>query len=41
MCPVRRSDVEAAQQAFVDVVRQLEEQGELYIEGRGGAEMVV
>ncbi len=41
MGPVRLSDVEAAQQAIVDVVRRLEEQGELMIEGRGGAEEIV
>lgn len=41
MGPVRLSDVEAAQQAIVDVVRRLEEQGELIIEGRGGAEEIV
>ena len=41
MGPVRLSDVEAAQQAIVDVVRRLEEQGELIVEGRGGAEEIV
>lgn len=41
MGPVRLSDVEAAQQAIVDVVRRLEEQGELIVEGRGGGEEVV
>lgn len=41
MGPVRLSDVEAAQQAIVDVVRRLEEQGELMIEGRGGSEDIV
>lgn len=41
MGPVRLSDVEAAQQAIVDVVRRLEEQGELMIEGRGGADEIV
>lgn len=41
MGPVRLSDVEAAQMAIVDVVRRLEEQGELIIEGRGGAEEIV
>ena len=39
--PVRLSDVEAAQQGIVDVVRQLEEQGELFVEGRGGASEMV
>lgn len=41
MGPVRLSDVEAAQQAIVDVVRRLEEQGELIIEGRGRAEEII
>jgi flagellar motor switch protein FliG len=41
MGPVRLADVEAAQQAVVDVVRKLEEQGELIVEGRGGAEEIV
>jgi len=41
MGPVRLTDVESAQQAIVDVVRRLEEQGELIIEGRGGAEEIV
>ncbi len=42
MGPVRVSDVETAQQRIVDVVRRLEEAGEIMIEGRGGAaEMIV
>lgn len=42
MGPVRVSDVEAAQQRIVDIVRRLEESGELIIQGRGGeTEMVV
>ena len=41
MGPVRLSDVEAAQTAIIDVVRQLEEQGELFVEGRGGASGMV
>ncbi len=42
MGPVRLSDVEAAQQRIVDVVRRLEDAGELIISGRGGEkEMVV
>jgi len=42
MGPVRMSDVEAAQQRIVDVVRRLEDAGEIIISGRGGAgEMVV
>jgi flagellar motor switch protein FliG len=41
MGPTRLSDVEAAQQRIVDVVRRLEEAGELIIQGRGGEEQVV
>jgi flagellar motor switch protein FliG len=42
MGPVRVSDVEAAQQRIVDIVRRLEEAGEVIIQGRGGeAELVV
>lgn len=41
MGPVRLKEVEAAQQTIVDVVRRLEEQGELIVEGRGGGEVVV
>ena len=42
MGPVRISDVEAAQQKIVDVVRRLEDAGELIISGRGGEkEMIV
>ncbi len=42
MGPVRMSDVESAQQRIVDVVRRLEDAGEIIISGRGGAgEMVV
>ena len=42
MGPVRLSDVEAAQQRIVDVVRRLEDAGELIISGRGGEkEMIV
>ncbi len=36
MGPVRVSDVEAAQQRIVDIVRRLEEAGEVIIDGRGG-----
>lgn len=36
MGPVRVADVEAAQQRIVDVVRRLEESGEIVIQGRGG-----
>jgi flagellar motor switch protein FliG len=42
MGPVRVSDVEQAQQKIVDVVRRLEDAGEIIIAGRGGEkEMVV
>ena len=42
MGPVRLSDVEVAQQKIVDIVRRLEEAGEIIIQGRGGdSEMVV
>lgn len=42
MGPVRVSDVEAAQQKIVDVVRRLEDAGEIVISGRGAEkEMIV
>ncbi len=41
MGPVRLSDVEAAQQRIVDIVRRLEEAGEVIIQGRGGDEDIV
>lgn len=42
MGPVRVTDVESAQQKIVDVVRRLEDAGELIISGRGGEkEMIV
>ena len=42
MGPVRVSDVESAQQKIVDVVRRLEDAGEVIISGRGGdADVVV
>jgi len=42
MGPVRVSDVEAAQQRVVDVVRRLEDAGEIIVAGRGGeSEMIV
>ena len=42
MGPVRVSDVESAQQKIVDIVRRLEDSGEIIISGRGGEkEMVV
>jgi flagellar motor switch protein FliG len=37
MGPVRLKDVEEAQQRIVNVVRRLEEEGEVVIEGRGGS----
>lgn len=36
MGPVKVSDVEAAQQRIVDIVRRLEEAGEVVVQGRGG-----
>ena len=36
MGPVRVADVEAAQQRIVDIVRRLEDSGEIVISGRGG-----
>ena len=41
MGPVRLSDVESAQQRIVDIVRRLEDAGELIISGRGGDSEVV
>jgi len=42
MGPVRLSDVENAQQKIVDIVRRLEDAGEIIITGRGGdSELVV
>ncbi|MBK9127848.1 MAG: flagellar motor switch protein FliG [Phycisphaerales bacterium] len=41
MGPVRVSDVESAQQKIVDVVRRLEDAGEVVIAGRGGADVIV
>ena len=41
MGPVRLSDVEAAQQRIVDVVRRLEEAGEIIIAGRGDKDVIV
>lgn len=41
MGPVRVSDVEAAQQRIVDIVRRLEDSGEIVITGRGGGQDVV
>ncbi len=41
MGPVRVADVEAAQQKIVDVVRRLEDAGEIIIAGRGGEKELV
>ncbi len=41
MGPVRLSDVEAAQQRIVDVVRRLEDAGEIIISGRGDDDLIV
>ena len=41
MGPVRLSDVEAAQQRIVDIVRRLEDAGEIIISGRGEKDVVV
>ena len=40
MGPVRLKDVEAAQTRIVEVVKQLEEQGEIVVAGRGGTEEI-
>lgn len=41
MGPVRLSDVEGAQQRIVDIVRRLEDAGEIIISGRGGEDDLV
>ncbi len=41
MGPVRLKDVEGAQQRIVDVVRRLEDEGEVVISGRGGDDEIV
>ncbi|MCH7813556.1 MAG: flagellar motor switch protein FliG [Planctomycetes bacterium] len=41
MGPVRVSDVEAAQQKVVDIVRRLEDAGEIIISGRGGEKELI
>ena len=41
MGPVRLSDVEMAQQRIVDIVRRLEDAGEIIISGRGGDDDLV
>ena len=41
MGPQRLTDVEAAQQSIVEVVRKYEESGDIVIEGRGSSQIVV
>jgi flagellar motor switch protein FliG len=41
MGPVRVSDVEVAQQKIVDIVRRLEDAGEVIIAGRGGEKELI
>jgi flagellar motor switch protein FliG len=41
MGPMRLSDVEASQQSIVEMVRRLEEEGQVVISGRGGKDDVV
>jgi flagellar motor switch protein FliG len=41
MGPVRLKDVEEVQQRIVDVIRRLEEDGEIVISGRGGDEEII
>lgn len=41
MGPTRLSDVEAAQSRIVEVVRRLEEEGQVIISGRGGKEEII
>lgn len=41
MGPVRVSEVEAAQSRIVDIVRRLEDSGEVIITGRGGEEEII
>lgn len=41
MGPVRLKDVEEAQQTIVDVIRRLEDEGEIVISGRGGDDEIV
>ncbi len=41
MGPVRLSDVESAQQRIVEVIRRLQEEGQVIISGRGGKDEVV
>ncbi len=41
MGPVKVKDVEEAQQKIVDIIRRLEEEGEIVISGRGGSEEII
>jgi flagellar motor switch protein FliG len=41
MGPVRLKEVEAAQTRIVEIVKQLEDQGEIVVAGRGGTEEIV
>jgi flagellar motor switch protein FliG len=41
MGPVRLKDVEEVQQRIVDIIRRLEEDGEIVISGRGGEEEII
>ena len=41
MGPVRVKDVEEAQQKVVNIIRSLEEQGEIVIASGGGDDMIV
>ena len=41
MGPVRVKDVEESQMKIVEVIRSLEEEGEIVISGRGGEEEIV
>ncbi len=41
MGPVRLKDVEESQMKIVEVIRSLEEEGEIVISGRGGEEEIV
>jgi flagellar motor switch protein FliG len=41
MGPMRLSDVEAVQQKIVEVIRRLQEEGQIIITGRGGKEELV
>ncbi len=41
MGPVRLSEVEAMQQAIVEIALKLEEEGQIVIAGRGGGDVLV